>query len=235
MTNSTIPGTYNFRDLGGLPATGGTTRPGRLLRSDALTGLADDGFEALLELGVRTAVDLREPKERRHDPPTLADGTVIHHQPIFANAFELNDHAGLPEIYAGMLEHCGDRIAGVIRLLAEPDALPAVIFCSAGKDRTGLVSALTLSALGVPDDLVAEEYARTEDVMHGEFRDILVDRSRRAGYNVQSMAVKLGSPASLMVETLTGLRERHGDAAGYLVDHGLDRGALEHLREQFVS
>jgi protein-tyrosine phosphatase len=235
MTNSTIPGTYNFRDLGGLPATGGTTRPGRLLRSDALTGLADDGFEALLELGVRTAVDLREPKERRHDPPTLADGTVIHHQPIFANAFELNDHAGLPEIYAGMLEHCGDRIAGVIRLLAEPDALPAVIFCSAGKDRTGLVAALTLSALGVPDELVAEEYARTEQVMHGAFRDVLIERSVKAGYNTQALAVKLGSPASLMRETLADLRERHNGAAGYLLDHGLEPQALDRLRHALVS
>jgi protein-tyrosine phosphatase len=230
-----VPGTYNFRDLGGLPAADGTIRHGRLLRSDALTGLADDGFAALLELGVRTAVDLRENNERRLDPPTLAEGTVIHHRPIFANAFDLDDGAGLPEIYAGILEHCGDRIAGVVDLLAQPGALPAVIFCSAGKDRTGLVSALTLSALGVPDDLVAEEYARTERVMHGAFREVLIERSRRAGYNTQELAVKLGSPASLMLETLAGLRERHGDAAGYLRDHGLSEQALDRLRGELVS
>src|SRR3954452_6049032 len=106
MTN-TIPGTYNFRDLGGLPAAGGTTRHGRLLRSDALTGLSEEAFAALAELDVRSAIDLREDKERRLDPPTLGDGTVLHHRPIFANAFELSKDAGLSEVYQGIVEHCG--------------------------------------------------------------------------------------------------------------------------------
>lgn len=233
---TTIPGTYNFRDLGGLPvAAGGTTRHGRLLRSDALTGLDVDGFEALARLDVRTAVDLREDDEREHDPPSVAAGTVIHHRPIFANAFDLDDDAGLPEIYAGILEHCGERLAGVIELLAEPGALPAVIFCSAGKDRTGLTSALTLSALGVRDDAVADEYARTERVMHGAFRDVLIARSAKAGHNTQKLAVKLGSPASLMLRTLQRLHADHGGADGYLLEHGLPAEALERLRAELVS
>lgn len=231
----TVPGTYNFRDLGGLPAGVGTIRPGRLLRSDALTGLPDAGFAALTDLGIRTAIDLRERNERRLDPPTVAEGTVIHHRPLFGDAFDLADGWGLPEIYAGLLEHCGDRLAGVVALLAGTGALPAVIFCSAGKDRTGLVTALTLSALGVADDVVAEEYARTERVMHGAFRDVLVERSRRAGHNVQELAVKLGSPASLMLETLADLRERHGGAGGYLRDHGLPADALDRLRSALVT
>lgn len=233
--STTVPGTFNFRDLGGLPAAGGTTRRGLLLRSDALTGLGDDGFQALLDLGVRTAIDLREDNERRLDPPTVTDDTVVHHRPIFAGAFALEHDAGLPEVYRGVLERCGDRLAGVVGLLAEPGALPAVIFCSAGKDRTGLVSALTLSAVGVPDDVVAEEYARTERVMSGAFRDVIVRRSVSAGLSAQNVAVKLGSPASLMRETLAGLRATHGGAAGYLRDHGLPAEALDALRSSLVA
>jgi protein-tyrosine phosphatase len=233
MTITTVPGTYNFRDLGGLPTATGTTRHGRLLRSDALISLGDEGLAALTDLGVRTAIDLREDKERWFDPPTVADGITIYHQPIFANRFHLDDHAGLPEIYAGILDHCGDNLASAVRLLV--DGLPAVIFCSAGKDRTGLTSALVLSAMGVPDDVVADEYARTERVMHGEFRQALIARSVKAGYSEQALAVKLGSPASLMLATLEDLRARFGGAAPYLLEHGLTETELETLRDQLIE
>ncbi len=229
-----VPGTFNFRDLGGLPADGGEIRAGRLLRSDALIDLGAEGLAALTELGVRTAIDLREDNERALDPPTLADGVAIHHQAVFNRRFRLDDHAGLPEIYAAIIDHCGDRLAGAVAILAEPQALPAVIFCSAGKDRTGLTTGLVLSAVGVPDDVIAEEYARTERVMHGAFKDALVERSLRAGFNEQALAVKLGSPASLMLDTLADLRDRFGGAAGYLREHGLQQDQLDQLYASLV-
>jgi protein-tyrosine phosphatase len=235
MSTTCIPGTYNFRDLGGLPTAHGSTRRGLLLRSDALIDLGDDGLDALARLGVRTAIDLREDNERRLDPPTVADGVTIHHQPVLEGSFSIDHHAGLSEIYAAIIDRCGGRLAAAVALLAAPGALPAVIFCSAGKDRTGLITGLVLSALGVPDGIVAEEYARTEAVMHGAFREALIERSVRAGVNQQSIAVKLGSPASVMLATLAHLQTRFGGAAEYLLEHGLNAAELQSLRDQLIS
>ena len=68
-----IPGAFNVRDLGGLPTTDGrTTRWGRFVRSDLLSGLPDEAREALFAYGVRTVVDLRTTEETMQSPCSLA-------------------------------------------------------------------------------------------------------------------------------------------------------------------
>lgn len=230
-----VPGTFNFRDLGGLAANGGVVRPRMLMRSDALVSLGVPGRAALADLGVRTAVDLREPVERRLDPPDLQDIDLAHHtRPLFGNAIDLRRRSGLAELYEQVLDACGGRVAGIVELLAADDGLPAVIFCSAGKDRTGLVCGLLLSALGVDDDAVADEYALTGLVLHGRFREVVEERARAAGFAKQSTALKLGAPATLMKRALEQIRDRHGSAAAYLQHHGLPPDALERLRSVLV-
>jgi protein-tyrosine phosphatase len=233
---SPIPGTFNFRDLGGHPADRGVTRSGVLMRSDAPVALGEAGRDALRGLNVRTAIDLREPIERDLDPHDLAElGIEVHSRPVFDGGLDLDTRKGLPELYREVLETCGERLAGAIRLLSRPGALPAIIFCSAGKDRTGLVSALTLSAVGVGDRDVAGDYALTEAVLHGEFRTKLEARAKAAGLSEQALAVKLGAPAELMLELLADLRSKHGGAAGYLAQHGLRADELQSLRRALVT
>src|SRR5439155_3388377 len=136
-----------------------------LMRSAALKSLGAPGREALRALSLRTAIDLREPVERELDPPALADlGISVRSWPLVDGALDLHSLRGLPDFYRELLDSCGERFAGAVRLLSRPAALPAVVFCSAGKDRTGLLCALILSALGVDDEDVAADYAFTESV-----------------------------------------------------------------------
>jgi len=231
-----VPGTFNFRDLGGLRAGDGVTRHGVLMRSDALVRLGDEGRAALRALGVRSAIDLREPVERELDPPDF-DGLPIalHQRPLFDGAIDMEAPKELPGLYLDVVERCGRQIAGALALLGGGDALPAVFFCSAGKDRTGLVAALTLSAVGVDDTDVAAEYALTERVMQGRFRQAVESRARAAGLSEQLLAVRLGAPADLMLETLAELRRQHGSAADYLRANGLGSADLDALRSALVG
>ncbi len=64
-----------------------------------------------------------------------------------------------------MLQHGSASYAEALRILAEPGVLPAVYFCMAGKDRTGVFSALVLGLLGVPDDVIVSDYALTAEVL----------------------------------------------------------------------
>lgn len=232
-----LPGTYNFRDLGGLPAGGATTRAGVLMRSDAPLRLGAEGRDALAALGLRTAIDLREPVERRRDPvdPLLREHVAVIDHPVIDARVNLRELRGLASVYDHVIARCGDRFAGIAELLAAPDALPAVFFCSAGKDRTGLTAALLLASIGVDEQAVVADYASTAKVMHGAFRAEVEERALAVGLSEQALAVGLGAPPEIMLDVFDAVRAQHGSPAGYLIAHGASRTALDRLREQLVD
>lgn len=230
-----LPGTFNSRDVGGLRAGSGRLRSGHLVRSDAPVRLGEAGRLALRSLGIRRAIDLREPVERELDPPDL-DGLdiEIHHQPILSDGFAVDPHSTLDEIYRDVLERRGVRIAAVVRLLARDDT-PTLIFCSAGKDRTGIVIAVLLSVLGVPDEDIVADYARTERSLDGAFRAAIEARAAASGLAKQELAAELGAPPRLMWDTLGWLRSTYGGAAGYVEVNGVSGSELRALHQRLVQ
>ena len=134
-----------------------------------------------------------------------------------------------------ILETRGDALGAAVAQIAAEDSTPVLVFCSAGKDRTGLVSALTLSAVGVSDDEIIADYHRTEANMHGAFRARITQRAIAAGLSEQQMVVGLGAPVELMRMVLDWLREQHGGAAGFLRDHGLSGADLDALERRLLQ
>jgi protein-tyrosine phosphatase len=228
-----VPGAFNLRDLGGIETSSGPVRPRLLLRSEALAHLAPEGRDALRRLGLRTAIDLREPIERELDRVEL--DAEVRAVPVLGGDVDTSAAADQRTLYREILERCGERIAAAARLLSEPDTTPALVFCSAGKDRTGLVCALVLSALGASDDDVAADYTLSEHAVTGAFRAELEARARRAGLSEQALAVQLGAPRELMLEVLADLRTAHGGAAAYLARHGAGPDVVEALRRALVD
>lgn len=234
-SNALIPGTYNSRDLGGIVAKDGVTRPRTVIRSDAPVSLGAPGRSAMRALGIRTAIDLRNRVERELDPPDFeGTGVEIQNRPILGEGLKLIKDASLAEIYRHVFSERGDRLADVIRLLAAPGTLPAIVFCSAGKDRTGLTSMLALAAVGAGEEGIVADYATTERNMHGAFRAALTRRAVASGITEQELAVKVGSPPSLMRETLAWLREHHGGPEAFLRSHGMTDAEFETLRTALV-
>ncbi len=240
-----LDGPANFRDLGGYPTVDGRRlRRGRVFRSDSLSHMSETDTRHVAEvLGVVTVVDLRAAREVEtfgHGPLGTM-GLVVHHLPIIdetrgERAENAPDPAklGLEELYRLMLERFGERFAAVLEVIADPANQPVVFHCAAGKDRTGLVAALLLSALGVDDDVVAADYAITAEHM-----DELVARHRArarmsAAYAEVSESL-FAAEASVMRAVLEAVRTDYGSAAEYLVAHGLEPGALEHLRSSLLE
>ncbi|PRY02105.1 tyrosine-protein phosphatase [Allonocardiopsis opalescens] len=238
-----LAGTYNVRDVGGYPVLGGgRTRWRTLLRSDALHRLDGAGRAALADIGVRTVLDLREAVERDHAPDAL-DGLGARelHVPIF------NDPPGRPAAFTPELAHlyrllvddCAPRLAAAVAALADADAFPAVVHCTAGKDRTGLVVAFALSVAGVPDDIVAADYQLTEQFLGEPFFAESRSRLLRYGVGEDEMetlrSIHLDAPAQLLLEVLTRMRAEHGDVAGYLRGNGVTDAQIEVLRTALVE
>ena len=211
-------------------------RTGVVWRSDAPVELGAAGRSALRRMRVEVAVDLREPVERQLDPADPAGLPIrLEEQPILDGDLDDVRNLSLSELYLVLLETRGPAFASAIARLAGAAGAPALFFCSAGKDRTGLVAALLLDSVGVLPEEVVADYALTGENLRGPFRDAIEARARAAGLSEQELAVKIGAPAEAMWQVLDWLRDRHGGAAGYLRSHGLSAVELDSLSRHLVD
>lgn len=169
-----LAGASNFRDLGGYPAKDGRrVRWRQIFRSNHLGHLTDDDIEVLRSLGVRSAFDFRGSEERAAALCGVKD-IAVHSLPIeptvvaalreiVAGGTPLSPAAALDvmrDSYRNYVRHNTPRFRALFSHLLE-DRAPLVIHCTAGKDRTGFACALILHTLGVPDDVIAEDYLLT--------------------------------------------------------------------------
>ncbi len=235
-----LAGFVNFRDLGGLAADGGVTRHGRIYRSDSLAHAGDAHVAHLVEeRGVRTLVDLRGVDEVDAFPTrALADaGVVVHHLPLIDPARRRD--AGLRwstmtllDLYQFLMRDAGDRFVAALRVVADPGNHPVVFQCAAGKDRTGMVAALVLGLLGVSDDAIAEDYARSAGVV-----DQLVERARTRAALADRPANDhlMTAEADTMHGLLAWLREQYGSIEQYALGHGLAPEAVAMLRSTMID
>ncbi len=218
-----VPGTANLRDVGGYPAVGGgTVRWRTLFRSDALNWLGGSGRAALAGLGLRTVIDLRTNGEVAVAPCAL-DGHVARtcHVPLFTEAAIGRLPPELAAIYAYMIDRCGRAIARAIGQLCGDGALPGLIHCTAGKDRTGLVVALILEAIGVPDDVIAADYTLSSSHINPDVAGDIQRIRAVSGVGRWIDLGALGSPPEVIHAALAHVRERSGSVPGYLLDNGL--------------
>lgn len=216
-----IAGLRNARDVGGV----GALRTGLLYRSARLAELESEGARKLAELGVRTVVDLRDPLELDSFPNRTYDWEVDQANfPLLPQ--DGTDHGFRPlvEVYPLITDTAGPLLVGILRRLLEPGALPALVHCAVGRDRTGIVIALLLDLLEVPEEQIVADY-----LLSNEGLDLLEGPRE---YVDRDGTVRLSHPvtAELITDLLARLRERHGSVAGYLADHGLAPSEVAGLR-----
>ncbi len=232
-----LPGTTNLRDLGGYPAAGGgTVRWRTLLRSDALHRLDDSGRAVLAGLGLRTVIDLRTGEEVKATPSALdGTGAQTFHVPMFDAGAIGRLPPELAAIYRYMIDDCGTAIAEAVGRLCAGHALPGLIHCTAGKDRTGLVAAVVLEVIGVPDEIIAADYALSDAYLDpGAARAIGRIRAI-SGVGRWLDLGALGAQPRVIHEALARIRARSGTVTGYLLRNGLARRDIEALRGALVA
>ena len=170
-----LDGCFNFRDLGGYrTADGRWTRPQRLYRADGPHALTAADGDALAALELATVLDLRSPQEVEHRGCYTAalSNVVEYHLPMFDllpdpdELVDWVDPALVARRYRTMLDEAESTIAEILDVLSDPDACPTLFHCSAGKDRTGIVAAVLLGVLGVPDHVIVTDYTLSATAMH---------------------------------------------------------------------
>lgn len=221
-----VPGTRNLRDVGGYPAGDGrVTRWRTLLRADALDRLPAASQRALLELGLRQVIDLRWPHELAGWPSVFSRSDRVTYRPILLLEDDPAGRLGLAGTYRHVLDTRGEQLVGVARALIAPGGVPAVIGCAAGKDRTGIVIATLLAAVGVPTDVVIGDYALSAAAFARDVADdVFLDDWRRG-------PVAVDCDPAWMAEALDHLERRHGGARALLGRHGLTADELAGLED----
>jgi protein-tyrosine phosphatase len=239
-----LAGPCNFRDLGGYPtADGHETQWGRLYRSDSMHTLTADDVPVLRDLGVRTAIDFRSDDEiDRMGIGPLGEVEIGHvHCPTFDGTrrteADLLTGRSAADFYALMMETGAPAYVAAATSLAADAALPAVFFCMAGKDRTGVFAAVVLGLLGVPDDVIVADYVLTHEIL-----PVLTER-RIARDGSDTEAVRWvnvpddlkGAHAHVMEELVTRVRDRWGGWLGYASAVGIPDPAVASLRAHLLT
>ena len=242
-------GSFNFRDLGGWQTDEGrTVRWRRLFRADSVHLLTPaDVARARDELGVRTMLDLRNELEvEAGGVGLLADGTVHRrHFPITGGpsqavvdgvAADSSDRSAnaLVAQYLRLLERSSALIVDAVDVLAGGDALPAVFFCAAGKDRTGILSAVILGALGVRDDDLVEDYVLTSESIERIIGRLGSTPGSPDMYR-ELPPMHFAPYEETMVRVIDDVRRTYGSFADYLLKKGLPSDSLEGLSERLLD
>ncbi|MGW4895619.1 tyrosine-protein phosphatase [Kitasatospora sp. NPDC004240] len=219
-----IPGVRNFRDAGGI----GTLRRGVLYRSGSFHTLTPEGAQRLKDLGLRTVIDLRSSAELELWPDLRhgLDHETLHLPTLPADREDVD--RPWPEdqisLYPFMAETAGPSITAVIRRLAAPGALPVVVHCAVGKDRTGLTIAVLQSLLGASDADVTADFLLSNAGLG------LLDGP--TPYLDETGTERISRPiaAPLLASSLTWIRTHHGSLEAYLHTHGTTEADLTALR-----
>src|ERR1700722_20009371 len=229
-----LTGASNFRDLGGYAGKDGrTVRWRHIFRSNHLGHLTEADIAVLRGLGLKSAFDFRGAEERSAALCAISEITV-HSLPVeptvvaalrarLANGKTLSPSDGIDvmrESYVGYVRQNTGRYRSLFAHLLE-DSAPLVIHCTAGKDRTGFACALILHALGVPEDVIAEDYLLTNRFYR---------RPTTSSDLPDDVRQVLGSAESSFLAAAFGaIGANYGDLESYFSD-GLGLGAGERAR-----
>lgn len=229
-----LEGGRNFRDLGGYPTGDGRrVRWGRLFRSGSLARLTQRDWDHLVGRGVRTICDLRTPAERTAEPFAWAatNGLTYWSRDYQTSFGELRrvmasdfptEAAARAGMMAGFRELPFEQAPAYRQLFAYLKAgeVPLVVNCSAGKDRAGTAAAMILSALGVPRDLVVEDFLLTNSAV--DLMAVLLGRtgsdSIMGRQPVGVARAILHAHPDYIGAALESVEERHGSVESYLHD-----------------
>jgi protein-tyrosine phosphatase len=243
-----LEGAHNVRDLGGYRAADGrTVRWGLVFRADSMDECSDADHELLAALGIRVVCDLRGPGEGVESAPRFLgdglyqrfhlDGDVAaadeYLERILAGEIKVIEVDWMIKVYGWLVKLYGERFGEVLRLIADGE-LPLLFHCMAGKDRTGMTAAFLLHALGVPEDVIFDDYVLTE-VYRENWRERLTTRLAKVGVDYADVQAFFGADRRVIAGAFADLERRHGSIEAFLTNVGVGPDVVARLRERLLE
>jgi protein-tyrosine phosphatase len=235
-------GCFNFRDLGGYPTRSGRQlRWRRLFRSDGLHRLTRADHSGLAPIGLRTIIDLRTTAEAdEHGCFDRRNAAEYHHLPLIdvlpprEEMVTTTDAGFVAGRYLEMLRQGEDSIREALAILTDASSYPAVFHCTAGRDRTGIVAAVLLGLVDVPDATIGADYVLSREPMVRMLRQLRAEHpGATEDLDRYADAIVAVSPET-MERFLVSLRHEYDSFEGYA--RSIDMaGVLPYLRAALVD
>ena len=237
----------NVRDLGGIVIEGGTVRPGVAVRADDLSVVTREYADELVADGLSTIIDLRSREEVNFTGRGAfgAQPVAYHHLPLMASLgasmkdereFERPSEFGLS--YARMYVRAAPSLVTALSIIAFAPGTVA-FHCTAGKDRTGVLAASMLLALGASDAEIVADYGRSGpniDAIHERSRPVMGVLMAQLGIDLDAAARAAADDKPFdefaMAQMLDVVRKGYGDPLAPLREAGLSDGLVAALREK---
>jgi protein-tyrosine phosphatase len=221
---------HNAWDLGGLPTAFGSTRYGRIFRSMDPDKLDTAGWEDVRAAGITTVVDLRNDYEVKDAPDRPTTLTIIR-RPIEDQSdaefmAEWGERLGSPAYYPEILRRWPDLVAAAIASIADATG-PVLFHCGAGRDRTGMISALICTIAGVDRSAILDDYesgVRAFDAWK------LANPFREPPQTESELDLHLRSARGELSAFLAGI-----EVEDYLVDAGIRAAQLNAIRSRLLD
>ena len=235
---------HNFRDLGGYPTDSGQVTKWRTLyRADGLYRLTPSDAQAVIDIGVRTVIDLRTHKEveTRGTFPVEKFPVKFHHLSIIDATWNDGDTPEIEDVveflvwaYRHMIASAAPKFADAIEIIASTDVLPLVFHCAAGKDRTGVLAALVLSILGVQEEIISADYGLTESAMKRLLKWAEVSQPDLATAYANMPARFAAADPRAMAIILNDLNTKYGSVQNFVREIGVSDETANTLRKSLL-
>ena len=255
-----LEGVLNTRDLGGLKTEDGrSVRTGQLIRSGEIDEISESSMQSLDNMGVSVIVDLRTTSEATAHPAQWpeGEGPVRHNFPVMENESQMiedmrasirSGKAKAEEtdaLFAGAFGYIATDYTDEYRdlfdvLLGQPEGEAVLYHCSGGKDRTGVATALVLTALGVTKEDIQADFMMSNTLKDADNKaeQIAAEVNSAQGTSMTADAVwpSLGVRESYLDEFYDSVEERYGSVDGYLREGlGLTDEDLDTLRKRYLQ
>jgi protein-tyrosine phosphatase len=235
----------NFRDLGGYRTRSGRTVAWRrIFRSGEFCWITREDYQRLKEeIKLTTIIDLRSSLEVEHHGIGLVSeaGVRYHSIPFLAGTSRADDEkffqqcTDMGQFYLYIIKHrsFGSQIVRALEVIAEPENHPLVFNCAVGKDRTGILAAMLLNLVGVPDEDIIEDYSLSGPYMKELLEQIKNDPE--AAENVPQVPDYFWKAKPESMELfLTTLRKQYGSIPGYLESMGSKDSLIDRLEKALL-
>lgn len=226
----------NIRDLGGYETQEGYyTKAHKYIRSSAPVNLTKEDLEYLKDYGVSVVIDLRSEFEMSMANSKLkdVDGIEYYHIDLFNDpkaqliSKEQTNFKDMGDLYIIMLDHLQFQIYNVFKIFLNHPYDGILFNCSAGKDRTGVISALLLDLAGCHEYDIVKDYAESFENNKEIYEELL--KLSPTGNEEHLLSQPL-----YMMKMLNHLREKYGSARNYLINIGFSEDEVEDLKNIFI-
>lgn len=247
-----LPSGHNFRDLGGYRAADGrSVRWRQLFRSGFMSKITAEDAATLHALGIDTICDFRANAEREERPTLWHGGSETE---LWARDYEFSAGAiaelldrpdilasqtrdSMIEIYRELPYEQADSLRELFARIAA-GRLPLLFNCSAGKDRTGVASALLLDLLGVPRATIEQDYMLTNEAMDGliAFMADSPKYQHLLGDSLHRIEPLLRAEPDYLATSFAVIEDQHGSVEAYLSEViGVGAGERATIRDRLLA